>query len=31
LIAHLLDAAVDDVAGPVLLSASIEAQRALDS
>jgi DNA-binding transcriptional MerR regulator len=31
LIAHLLDEAVDDVAGDVLLSASIEAQRALDS
>jgi DNA-binding transcriptional MerR regulator len=30
LIAHLLDEAVDDVAGTVLLSASIEAQRALD-
>jgi DNA-binding transcriptional MerR regulator len=30
LIANLLDAAVDDVAGTVLLSASIEAQRALD-
>lgn len=31
LITHLLDTAVDDVAGDVLLSASIEAQRALDS